>query len=117
MLAVAVAPPQPPARLGGGPDAAERCARAGTLLAPAAGAAMPERDAGDEAWPAQAGGARPLEPGPEWLALDGCGAIAALQAGVSGMLLRCMCQVTCGTSTYSTSDSTQLGDYHMAPWL
>ncbi|KAK9845774.1 hypothetical protein WJX81_002133 [Elliptochloris bilobata] len=71
MLAVAVSPAQAPARLGGGPDAGERCARAAVLLAPAASAVLPERDAGDEAWPGQAGAAAPLEPGPEWLTLEG----------------------------------------------
>ncbi len=71
MLAVAAAPAQGGARPAGGPDAGERCARAAALLAPAAGAALLERDAGDAAWPT--GGAAPLEPGPEWLVLEGCG--------------------------------------------
>ncbi len=71
MLAVAVAPAQAPARAGGGPDAAERCARAAALLAPVAAATLAEREPGDEAWPTRAGVSRPLKPGPEWLALEG----------------------------------------------
>jgi hypothetical protein len=72
MLAVAAAPAQGGARPAGGPDAAERCTRAAALLTPAAGAALPERDAGDAAWPERPGGAAPLEPGPEWLVMEGC---------------------------------------------
>lgn len=70
MLVAAAAPSPAPGRIGGGPDAAERCGRAAALLAPAAAAALPERGPGDEPWPAKPG--RLPDPGPEWLALEGC---------------------------------------------